>query len=70
LSAAGSAIGIIIAYSGIWIMAQIYPEFPLTAPLWSLLAALGISLATGLLFGILPARHAARLDPVVALAGR
>ncbi|MCW8944340.1 MAG: ABC transporter permease [Sedimenticola sp.] len=70
LSAAGSAIGIIIAYSGIWVMGQIYPEFPLIVPLWALFAALGISLITGLLFGILPARHAARLDPVVALAGR
>ncbi|WP_428606022.1 ABC transporter permease [Sedimenticola sp.] len=70
LSATGSAIGIVIAYGGVWIMGQIYPDFPLAIPLWALTAALGISLATGLLFGILPARHAARLDPVVALAGR
>jgi len=70
LSAAGSAIGISIAYAGVWLMAQLYPDFPLVIPLWALLAALGISLLTGLLFGILPARHAARLDPVIALAGR
>lgn len=70
LSAAGSAIGLMIAYGGVWVMAQLYPDFPLTIPLWSLAAASGISLSTGLLFAILPARHAARLDPVVALAGR
>ncbi len=69
LSAAGAAIGVFIAYSSIWVMGQLYPEFPLAIPLWSLASALGISQITGLLFGILPARRAARLDPIVALAG-
>ena len=31
---------------------------------------LGTALATGLLFGVLPARRAAQLDPVAALARR
>lgn len=31
---------------------------------------IGIRMATGLLFGFMPARQAARLDPVVALAGQ
>jgi putative ABC transport system permease protein len=30
-------------------------------------AALGTALGTGMLFGIMPARRAARLDPVQAL---
>jgi putative ABC transport system permease protein len=39
-------------------------------PAWSPAAAVGVSLATGLLFGVLPARRAARLDPVAALSRR
>jgi putative ABC transport system permease protein len=33
-------------------------------------AGLATALGTGLLFGVLPARRAARLDPVAALAKR
>jgi len=32
--------------------------------------ALVIAILSGVVFGLLPARRAARLDPVVALAGR
>jgi putative ABC transport system permease protein len=38
--------------------------------LWAPIAAVSVALGTGLLFGVLPARRAARLDPVVALARR
>ncbi|AZU49005.1 macrolide ABC transporter ATP-binding protein [Aeromonas hydrophila] len=36
--------------------------------LFSILMAFGCSSLIGILFGYLPARNAARLDPVVALA--
>jgi putative ABC transport system permease protein len=34
------------------------------------LAALGTALGVGLVFGLLPARNAMRMDPVEALAAR
>ena len=34
---------------------------------WSVVAAFGISVAVGVLFGLYPARRAARMDPIEAL---
>jgi putative ABC transport system permease protein len=45
----------------------LYPVFPAYPPNWAVIAALVTALSTGLLFGIMPARRAARLDPVQAL---
>ena len=50
-------------------MGQLYAVLPLTVPVWAIVAATGIALGTGLLFGVLPARRAAALDPVLALVG-
>jgi putative ABC transport system permease protein len=36
--------------------------------LWAVLAAIATAIGAGLLFGALPARRAARLDPVRALS--
>ena len=48
----------------------LYPQFPAYPPDWAVLAGLGTALFTGIVFGVLPARRAARLDPVAALARR
>ena len=69
LSVAGALFGVATAYGGVWLLNRLFPEFPLAIPLWALAAAVCVSLITGLLFGVLPARRAARLDPVQALAG-
>ena len=49
---------------------RLMPEFPLQPPGWAVAAALVVSVAVGVIFGLLPARRAARLDPVAALARR
>ncbi len=70
LSVTGAIIGVGVAFFGTWILGQFFPDFPLSIPLWSFVAAIAVALTTGLLFGVLPARRAAALDPVLALSGR
>jgi putative ABC transport system permease protein len=70
LSLAGAVLGLAIAFIGARAVGYYIPEFPVELQLWAVGAAIGISLVTGMLFGILPARKAAALDPVRALSGR
>jgi putative ABC transport system permease protein len=70
LSLIGACLGIGLSAVGIWALIRIFPDFPLSAPHWALWAAVGMSLATGLIFGVQPARRAARLDPVHSLSRR
>jgi putative ABC transport system permease protein len=52
------------------LIGRLYPTLPVGAPAWAVVLALVIAVASGVVFGLMPARRAARLDPVVALAGR
>jgi putative ABC transport system permease protein len=70
LSSVGSLAGLVLGYAGSMIIGQIYPSLPVSPPWWAVLAACGTALGTGILFSVWPARRAARLDPVAALAGR
>lgn len=70
LSLAGSLAGVILGEFSSWLIRYLYPVIPAYAPWWAVLAALGVSLLTGILFSLLPARRAARLDPVHALSRR
>jgi len=70
LSGIGSVVGLILGEIGVLVIARLYPALPVTAPWWAVLAAIATSLGTGILFSVWPARRAARLDPVTALAGR
>jgi putative ABC transport system permease protein len=67
LSLAGGLIGLVVGLAGVWALVAMYPALPASAPLWAIASSLGLALAMGIAFGIAPARHAARLDPVSAL---
>ena len=70
LSLIGSLLGVALALFGTWVSLRLYPNFPVTIPWWALSAAIGVGLITGLVFGVLPARKAAALEPVEALSRR
>ena len=69
LALLGTFSGLVLGFSGVWGLAIALPDFPIGVPYWAPIAATGTSLATGMVFCLLPARRAARLDPVLALAG-
>ena len=68
LSLTGAIVGFVLGQVGAAIIRQFYPTSPAYAPDWAVLAGLGTALATGIIFGVLPACRAARMDPVQALA--
>lgn len=70
LASAGGAIGLLLGLGGVFALNQAVPDFSAQPPLWALIASVLITFLTGLLFGSIPARQAARLDPVAALSGR
>lgn len=70
LSLTGALLGISLGQATVFLVHRLYPTFPIATPAWALLAALGVALLTGIVFGVLPASRAARLDPVVALSRR
>jgi putative ABC transport system permease protein len=70
LSLIGSFLGVVLALVGTWASLRFYPNFPVTIPWWALTAATLVGVLTGLVFGVLPARRAASLEPVEALSRR
>lgn len=70
ISLVGGLLGLGLGWLAIRILVGIYPVFPASPPAWAVWAALLVSIGVGVIFGLLPARRASRLDPVHALAGR
>ena len=70
LSSAGGVAGLLAGGAGVAGLRVLFPEYPAAPPAWALGAAAAVSLVVGVVFGLLPAWRAARLDPVAALAGR
>ena len=70
LSTSGGVLGLFVGWGGTVLMRGLFPGFPVEAPAWAVAAALAVSVSVGLVFGVLPARRAARLEPIVALSRR
>jgi putative ABC transport system permease protein len=69
LSVFGALLGVFVGQAAIGVMRELYPLVDFQAPTWAVAAAVLMAVTSGLLFGIMPARRAASLDPVEALAG-
>ena len=66
LSLIGGAIGLLIIYGGTFIVSKTF-DFNLALSLGNIMTGLIISIVIGLIAGLVPARTAARLDPVTAM---
>jgi len=67
LSLAGGALGVAVGMGIAGILRLLVPELPVHTPVEFILIALAVSFSVGLASGVLPARRAARMDPIEAL---
>ena len=70
VAALGAVAGVAIGLAGAALLGRLYPDLEMVPPAWALPAAFAVAIGTGVVFGVLPARRAARLDPVQALSRR
>lgn len=66
LTTLGGFIGMALGIGAALLVAALSPV-PAAITWWSLALAFGVSAAVGIIFGVVPAQRAGRLDPVVAL---
>jgi len=66
LTTIGGTVGIALGIATSMIVAGLTPV-PAVVTWWSVALAFGVSAAVGIVFGVVPAQRAGRLDPVVAL---
>jgi putative ABC transport system permease protein len=70
LALAGALLGLAVGFALVQAFVAVYPAFPAAPPVWAAAGVFALAVATGAVFGVLPARRATRLDPVAALSGR
>ena len=66
LTSVGGVVGILVGVGGAVLLEQLTP-LPAVIAWWSPALAFAVSALVGVVFGVVPARRAGRLDPVVAL---
>ncbi len=70
LTTGGAILGVCLGWLLVQVLVAVYPTLPATPPLWAIAMVVATAFATGIFFGLLPARRATDLDPVASLARR
>ena len=63
----GGIVGVTLAVAISQLIMLFVPSLPASIPLWAVISGLTVSVGVGLVFGVLPARKAAKLDPIECL---
>lgn len=63
----GGIIGVTLAVGISQLVMLLIPSLPASIPMWAVILGLTVSISVGLIFGVLPARKAANLDPIECL---
>jgi putative ABC transport system permease protein len=63
----GGMLGVILAIGISKLIMLLVPSLPASIPMWAVTAGISVSVGVGLIFGVWPARKAARLDPIECL---
>ena len=66
IAAAGGVLGVGLGVAIARIAATLF-DFPFVISLWAIALGVGLSFAIGIVAGVIPARSAAKLDPIIAL---
>ncbi|HET9326068.1 MAG TPA: ABC transporter permease [Candidatus Eisenbacteria bacterium] len=70
VSSAGALMGVVLGVIAVAIGAGVFPDFPLRPDLGWVAVVVVLAILEGAVFGLLPARRAARLSPVDGLRGK
>jgi putative ABC transport system permease protein len=66
MTAMGALVGMLMGW-GLASGVAAWTPIPAKIPIWAIFTALAMASLTGMLFGLLPALRASRMDPVEAL---
>jgi putative ABC transport system permease protein len=63
----GGLLGVVLAIGTSKLIMLLFPSLPASIPTWAVVSGISVSTGVGLIFGVWPARKAARLDPIECL---